>query len=124
MAELEHIYGSKETGYFQSPREDLIELVNGTGLTVLDIGCGAGATGKRLLETGKAKWVTGVELIPAQAVTARQSLNQVLVGDIGQMKFDWPPGFFDCIIAGDVLEHLVSPDRILRELGQFLHADG
>ena len=124
MTELRHVYESKETGYFQSPREDLIELINGTGLTILDIGCGAGATGKRLLETGKAKWVTGVELIPAQAAIARQSLSQVLVGDISQIKLDWPPEYFDCIIAGDVLEHLASPGSILRILRQFLRADG
>jgi SAM-dependent methyltransferase len=117
MTELQHVYESKETSYFQSPREDLIELVNGTGLTVLDIGCGAGATGKRWLETSKAKWVTGIELIPSQASIARQSLKQVLVGDISQIKLDWPPGHFDCIIAGDVLERLANLGVPLEKTG-------
>jgi len=86
----------------------LVKLVKGTDLVVLDVGCGAGATGKRLLETGQAKWVTGIELVPSQAAVAQQSLNQVLVGDISQMEFNWTSGYFDCIIAGDVLEHLVT----------------
>ena len=124
MAELESVYENKGAGYFQNPREDLVKLVKGTDLVVLDVGCGAGATGKRLLETGQAKWVTGIELVPSQATVAQQSLNQVLVGDISQMEFNWTSGYFDCIIAGDVLEHLVDPYSVLKKLEPMLRADG
>ncbi len=110
------MYGKKDEAYYQNPREDLVALVEGSGLTVLDIGCGAGATGKRLLDLGKARWVSGVEVVPLQAELARKVLNETLTGDLSQMEFPWSPGHFDCIITGDVLEHLADPWSVLRRL--------
>lgn len=124
MAGLQGMYERKHQAYFESPRDDLISLVEGANLTVLDIGCGVGATGKRLLELGKAKWVSGVELIPEKAETARSVLSEVLTGDLASLEFPWAPNAFDCIIAGDVLEHLVNPWRLLSRLQSFVSPGG
>ena len=123
MAEL-HACSRKADAYFQDPREDLVALVEGSGLVILDVGCGVGAMGKRLLDLGKARWVSGVEVIPSKAEQARQVLNETLTGDLAQMEFHWSSGFFDCIIAGDVLEHLVDPWSVLRKLRPLVSPGG
>jgi 2-polyprenyl-3-methyl-5-hydroxy-6-metoxy-1,4-benzoquinol methylase len=124
MSPLADLYENKPAYYFSFPREDLVEAVRGNDLRVLEVGCGAGATGRRLLQTGKARWVTGIELMEVQAEMARQVLNEVLVGDISQLALPWPPASFDCIIAGDVLEHLADPWNILKILQPLLAANG
>lgn len=124
MTELSEAYKHKYEAYYQNPREDLVRLVTRTGLTVLEVGCGTGATGKRLLESGKAKWVTGIELVPEQGEIARSVLNEVYIGDINEMTFDWEPEHFDCFIFGDILEHLADPWGLLRRLRPILAASG
>ena len=119
-----HTYSDKPAAYFGTPRYDLIAMLSGSGLRVLEIGCGAGATGAALLQTGKAAWVSGCEMLSEQAEMAAAVLNEVVVGDIGEMTLPWPPESFDCIIAGDVLEHLVDPWQVLTRIRRLLRQDG
>jgi SAM-dependent methyltransferase len=114
----------KSDAYYRNPRDDLGTLVEGSGLVILDIGCGAGATGRRLLDLGKARWVSGVEYVPAQAEMARRVLSEVITDDLAKLEFPWSAGCFDCIIAGDILEHLVDPWGLLRRLKPLLRSGG
>jgi len=124
MADLTSLYKLKEAAYFCDPGEHLAQLINGTGLSVLDVGCATGATGKRLLETGKAKWVTGIEFMPEYGEVARSVLNEIYIGNIEEMTFDWQPKQFDCMLFGDVLEHIGDPWSLLKRLRPFLADDG
>jgi SAM-dependent methyltransferase len=117
-------YDSKPAPYFGTPRDDLIAMVHGEGLRILEIGCGSGATGAALLDAGKAAWVSGCELVPDQAQLAAGVLNEVLVGDISRLVLPWQASSFDYIIAGDVLEHLVDPWYVLIRLRPLLREDG
>jgi SAM-dependent methyltransferase len=124
MAELTPVYEEKYEGYYDHAREELIELITGSQLCVLEIGCGSGTTGRRLRETGKARWVTGVELVSAQADKARAVLDEVLVGDFAALEPPWPAGKFDCVVAGDVLEHMVDPKLALHKIRKLLAGTG
>jgi 2-polyprenyl-3-methyl-5-hydroxy-6-metoxy-1,4-benzoquinol methylase len=124
MTDLLRLYQEKSDFYCSVPREPIIEIVNRTGLKVLDVGCSNGQTGKRLLELGKARWVTGIEFVPERGEAARAHLNEVYVGDVESMSFDWQAGAFDCFIFGDVLEHLSDPWQLLKRLQPFLATDG
>lgn len=124
MPNLVSFYERKDTSYFGYPCEELIQLIDGSGVRVLDVGCGTGATGGKLLRDGKAGWVTGIELVPEQGEIARSVLNEVCVGDIEEMPFHWGAGFFDCFVFGDVLEHVWDPWGLLRRLRPFLADDG
>lgn len=117
-------YEEKPPSYFCTPRQELIALIPGSGLRVLDIGCGSGATGAVLLGTGKAAWVSGCELLSRQAEKAAAVLSEVVVGDIAEMTIPWPPSSFDCIIAGDVLEHLADPWQVLARIRPLMRLDG
>jgi 2-polyprenyl-3-methyl-5-hydroxy-6-metoxy-1,4-benzoquinol methylase len=118
------LYSQKDDDYFSNPRIELVELINRTDLKILEIGCGRGATGKRLLETGKAKSLIGIEMIADNASIARSIYDEVYVGDVERMTFDWRVKDFDCFVLGDVLEHLTDPWGLLKRLRPFLADDG
>ncbi len=124
MSDLAYLYGSKDESYFGHPSEELAQLIEGDGLSVLEVGCATGATGKLLLESGKARRVTGIEYVPEYGEAARRVLDEVYIGNIEQMAFDWEAKRFDCFVFGDVLEHLSDPWRLLKRLRPFLADDG
>ena len=79
------LYERKDEDYFSNPRIELTELINGHDLRILEIGCGRGETGKKLLASGKARSVTGIEMLPEQASMARVAYEDVRVGDAVRM---------------------------------------
>ena len=96
--------------YFGDPRPDIQQIVGPRAGRVLDVGCGEGALGHALKESGAA-CVVGVEADPAAAAVARERLDALVEGDAGAV--DLPPGPFDWIVFADVLEHLPDPDAVL-----------
>ena len=48
------LYQQKRSGYFQNVRQDLIDLIPAGHYRILEIGCGAGVTGKAVKDQGKA----------------------------------------------------------------------
>lgn len=107
---------TQESKYFGSTRRDLLDLVQGSSLRVLEIGCGRGETGARLLESGVASHVTGIEMDPAAAAGAAVVLSDVIEGDVESMDLSGLGDPFDCIIMGDVIEHLRDPWACLANL--------
>lgn len=110
-------------GYYHATRPDLAALIPASARRILDIGCGAGGLG-RLLKERQPCWVTGVELVPAVAEQARGVLDEVLVGDAETIVQGRPPQPFDCVVCGDVLEHLRDPGRLLQRLREDWLAPG
>ena len=124
MSELLSLYSRKESSYFCKTCDDLAQLIPGSDLKVLEVGCATGATGKMLLETGKARWVTGIEYVPEYGKAARSVLNEVYIGNVEEMMFSWGRKQFDCFIFGDVIEHMSDPWRVLKRLRPFLSDEG
>ena len=109
--------------YYSSTREDLLTLVPANARRVLDVGCGAGQLGRGLKEQC-AREVVGIELDRSAAQIAAGVLDRVIctaVESIPVKELD-PP--YDCIIFGDVLEHLVDPWATLSRLATILTSDG
>jgi glycosyltransferase involved in cell wall biosynthesis/SAM-dependent methyltransferase len=95
----------------------MLELVPKTAKRILDIGCCMGGAG-RTLKQRQACEVWGVEISPELARIAAQHYEKVIVGDIEDDSV-WqqlPKGYFDCVICGEVLGHLIAPDRVLKRL--------
>jgi len=109
--------------YFGHARPEVLAMVPATARRVLDIGCGAGRLGEALKARQEAR-VVGIELNEAAAMAARLRLDEVWVGDIERLDLDFPPGSFDAIVCGDILEHLRDPDRLLRRARGWLGPDG
>ncbi len=91
-----------------------------SGGRLLDVGC---ATGRFLQQMAAVGWrVSGIELDPEAAATARTVTPDVVVGDPAQVTL--PRGSFDLITAFHVVEHLPDPARALRNMLAWLAADG
>jgi 2-polyprenyl-3-methyl-5-hydroxy-6-metoxy-1,4-benzoquinol methylase len=112
-----------DVNYYSRAREWPANFDLRHGATFLDIGCGCGVMGKFLQDTYGAK-VTGLEIIPENAETARGVLHECLVGDIEQMDVSALAGKFDYIVFSDSLEHLLEPQATLEKVRPLLNAGG
>jgi len=101
----------------------LVELI-GRDKRVLDIGCATGELGSILQRRGCR--VSGVELDAAEGRAAAQVLEEVLVGDVGELDLVGHFGeeSFDVVVFGDVLEHIADPTAVLREVLPLLAPSG
>ncbi len=109
--------------YYANARRNLAERVPKNAREVLDVGCGNGATGKLIQQLTGAR-VTGIEIHPEVASVARQALADVHVLDVEADTLPFAPQQFDCILCGDVLEHLINPWNALQKLMAHLKPSG
>lgn len=120
--------------YYNNINETIFGLVPESTSSVLELGCGAGALAAAL--RGKCEPLAhyvGVEIDPAQAKIAAQHTTATLVRDLDHI-IDWdqdaelllhaPRRRFDCVLMGDVLEHLRSPLHTLRQAATRLGEQG
>jgi methionine biosynthesis protein MetW len=91
---------------YESERGEILGLVPARARRVLDLGCSTGWLAAALKQRGEVE-VVGIERESAYAAEARTRCDRVIEGDIE----DVPDGLgrFDCLVAADVLEHLVDP---------------
>jgi len=91
---------------------------------VLDLGCAAGALDRVLIARGCR--VVGVEFDRAAAKLAEDVCERVVVGDLDilDLALELEGRRFDVVIAGDVLEHLREPVRLLKALPELLAPGG
>jgi 2-polyprenyl-3-methyl-5-hydroxy-6-metoxy-1,4-benzoquinol methylase len=112
----------RERAYFGQDRRELLRLISGTGLRVLDLGCASGAAGAELKASGTARVVHGVELRVDVALEAEGRLDRVWVADLEALEPDELDPPYDVLVAADVLEHLRDPWSVLRRLSPALAA--
>jgi 2-polyprenyl-3-methyl-5-hydroxy-6-metoxy-1,4-benzoquinol methylase len=111
----------KPDGYFTGERSDIVrQLETGPESLILELGCGAGGTGRAALAAGKAGRYVGIEINEAAAAGAREYLSDVLVGDVHALDLTDLEGRFDALIISEVLEHLVDPWGTLARLSACL----
>ena len=92
---------------YESVRPEILALVPAGARRVLDLGCATGALARALKDRGDVE-VVGVEREPAYAAEAREHCDLVVEGDVEALA-PRDLGRFDCLVAADVLEHLVDP---------------
>lgn len=109
--------------YFQQERMDVEALIPMEARRILDIGCGEGILGARLLRKGLEE-VVGVEVDPSVAKRAEKNLSRVICGDIEDIDLPFEDGYFDCIVLADVLEHLKDPLSVLIKIRDLLKDSG
>ena len=109
--------------YYTQTKDFLLPLIPSGLEKVLDSGCGSGYFGRRLLELGRAKELTGVEIFEGAAEAAREFYHTVHLGDVELMDLSYS-GSFDLVVCGDILEHLKDPLHILRKAHSWLRDEG
>ena len=101
-------------GYYANTRQDIIDALPRPIGSVLDVGCGSGGVGAGLRDAGATR-LTGIELVPAQAELARAHYDEVVAAPV-EDALEQLEGPFDTVLCLDVLEHLVDPERVMRDL--------
>ncbi len=112
-------------GYPDYANPDLLEAIPLAARVVLDIGCGAGALGAAYLKRNPKARMLGIDTDADAIAVADTRLTEAVCADVETrpMPFAVPEGI-DCIIYGDVLEHLRDPWALLRRHAELLNPDG
>jgi len=110
--------------YYSIPRHEMLDLLPDRALNILEIGCGSGQFGRLVKSRYPESKYWGIELNPIEAEAAALVLDNVLVGEVSERLNDLRTEVFDLIVCNDVLEHLVEPGQVLREIRNNLSGDG
>ena len=109
---------------YETPRPDVQALVPAGARRILDLGCASGELGAALKRRQGAE-VVGIELDATYARDAERKLDRVVCADVETaLAAEDGLGRFDCVIAADVLEHLVDPWTALRRAVALLEPGG
>jgi SAM-dependent methyltransferase len=104
---------------------DLLDRIPLSARVVLDVGCSTGALGAAYRRLNPRVRLLGIDKDPIAAALAATRLDQVAVVDVERdpipFALDCP---IDCIVYGDVLEHLCDPWAVIRRHAEVLDEDG
>ncbi len=103
---------------------ELIDRIPLTARTVLDVGCGSGALGLEYKRRNPHARYFGIELDPDAAHLAATRLDALARVDVEAEPLPFGDTVFDCILYGDVLEHLRDPWTVLAAQTRKLAPDG
>lgn len=117
---------SIENPYYGQIRTDLLKLLP-QDIKIeksLDVGCGLGKTSAYLKSKYKIKETVGIEYVPEIAQAAKANIDRVYSLSVDQDELPFSKDEFDLILLADILEHLVDPWIVLKNLTSYLNKDG
>lgn len=111
-------------GYFEFRHPQVVGSLPPTTSRVLQLGCGAGTLGAEITAALGAR-VTGLDSDLAPLHHARRKLDRVIEVDLNHLR-DLPcdPAGFDAVVAADILDRLVEPEKTLRAVLPYLSPEG
>ena len=121
---LNEEYESKDRGYFQNIRTEILDKIPSGTNRLLEIGCGEGVMARAAKEQYGIAEVVGIEYNEQSANIASKRLDKAMCGNIETMDLPFAENYFDVIICGDVLEHLIDPWATLKKLSAYLRVGG
>lgn len=110
--------------YYAGLNHHLLRAVPTDALRLLDVGCGEGRLGEALKRLDPRRAVFGAECQPAAAARAATRLDRAFCLDVEADDVPLEPGSLDCLLYGDVLEHLRDPEAALRRHRPLLRPGG
>jgi len=117
--------GGFNEAYFSRVNHDLLSLIPSGVNSILEVGCGSGSMGSLYKLKYPSASYYGIELNQSAAAFARKKIDKVFCVDVE--NFDSYKGLIpgvDCLVYGDVLEHLKDPWRVLLHHKGLLHPGG
>ncbi len=115
---------SKTPEYYDNINLDLLNGIPLTSQRVLEIGCGPGRLGMEFKKRNPGSSYFGVEIEAPAAAIAASRLDMVLCGSVETIDLGFLNGSLDCIVYGDVLEHLGDPWAVLKSHRALLREGG
>ncbi|MFX0106749.1 MAG: class I SAM-dependent methyltransferase [Candidatus Hodarchaeota archaeon] len=102
--------------------ERIVDLFEPCG-RVLDVGCGDGWFGRRIIEDFGAD-VHGVDISEDALKIAESSGLKVKKQDLDGTELAYPNNHFDAVLCGDIIEHLLNTEFFLKEIRRVLKKNG
>jgi 2-polyprenyl-3-methyl-5-hydroxy-6-metoxy-1,4-benzoquinol methylase len=112
-------------GYYDNVNPTILQLVDSTMLKICEFGCGGGALATAIRKKNPEQiYYVGLEIDDEAIQRAKPYLDLAIQCNLDLIP-KWedneviakslPDNFFDCVIFGDVLEHLHEPENVLRQ---------
>jgi SAM-dependent methyltransferase len=102
----------------------LLEKIPLTARVILDVGCAQGALGAAYLPRNPRARYLGIDADAGSLTIASHRLTAVACADVEANPMPFADSKIDCIIYGDILEHLSDPWTLLRRHAERLAPDG
>lgn len=106
--------------WIAAARARLVPPAARTGSLLLDVGCGAGVLAPLVAHLGHRH--LGIDVVAGSVAQARAHGIEPVIGDAARLPF--ADERLDVVVAGEVLEHVPDPHRVLRECIRVLRPGG
>lgn len=111
------------SGYHDLMRPELLDLIPKDAESILDMGCGTGKLGAALKKRQDC-CVEGIELNKTARKEASKNLDFAYEDNLNRFSPSFLSRKFDCIVYGDILEHLIYPWTVLQKFTDSLTENG
>lgn len=108
--------------YSNMGNQAVLNLIQGESCTILDIGCGAGDNARILYNRGHT--VDGITLSEEEASLCESFMRKVWVHNVEQGLPKDGRVLYDYILCSHVLEHIVYPKMLLKDIHAKLKPGG
>lgn len=115
-----------DAGYYTHPigicrKRKIIKMIDPQKDDVIcDLGCGEGNLSRDIVK--KAKKIYGVDISPTRVKKARKNGIDAVCADVCSTPFK--SNYFDKVICSEVIEHVINPKELIRELNRILKKGG
>lgn len=120
------VYHDKSINYGMSSQRfnALVGIIdnNLNNKLILDVGCAKGYFGKALIKKGAR--VVGIDISKIVVKEAKKILTDAKIVDLNTDKLPFKNKEFDIVVASEIIEHLLSPVDVLKDLNRVLKVDG
>jgi ubiquinone/menaquinone biosynthesis C-methylase UbiE len=114
---------SSEKIYINSGNEDVLKLVTRPNCKILDAGCGSGSLAQILSDMGHQ--VNGITISAKEYEAAGKFLQTVYLHNLETgLPENVLHSQYDYVICSHVLEHIVYPDKLLKDIYRVLKPGG
>jgi precorrin-6B methylase 2 len=117
--------------YYNRVNPDLLRFMPPDARVVLEVGYGTGALAEAYRRINPDVKYLGIEKVPEVARHARDNghVDRVFIGDAANVKpadleLSEVDPTVDCLVFGDVLEHMLDPWTVLARLARWVHSGG